>query len=607
MSADLFAEFNQLSSGPPPAQQQQQQSQQAPQNSYSAFQGAQSISQAQNSFDFFQSSNPPTYQQSQQSQRPSGGLNTWNTSFIPTAQQSQQPSGGLDTWNSSFSPATRPHKPQVPVDDDDGWGDFEVAEPEAVKPSPVSWETPSQSVQAAPSPPPERPANLNRIRASTMDIMTNNLVDLGVSQHRAATATPTSAKVRERVMPKQKFAPSDPSVLFDADDFELQVVEQDEDDENEDDDFGDFETVTTARPSEKPKQPQAVPAPTLPSMDLLSLDDSPMAAPSQGQQRPNVSAKAAPKQASRSKPSISSQPRKAAAKPATASKGVKVTNATIKEEDEWAAWDDFESSSGTKNKPEPAATKIQSPTDNWEWGADDTFPEATDPNAGVASMTLGISQSDNDPPPTNVPPPSVILSAFPSLLASGNSLFKPLVGQNISIKQRILSDPKAIEFLKGYILLATTAGHVIAGRKHRWHRDKILAKSMSISAAGSKGMKLAGIDKTQAIREDREAADIAGAWRDLVGRVRSAVAAANGEGLASLKVPELSDTLQVQTAKFVPTGTSPCIICGLKREERVNKVDHDVEDSFGEWWVDHWGHRACKNFWVEHEKMLRQR
>uniref|UniRef100_A0A8H7TMC3 PARP-type domain-containing protein n=2 Tax=Clonostachys TaxID=110564 RepID=A0A8H7TMC3_BIOOC len=130
---------------------------------------------------------------------------------------------------------------------------------------------------------------------------------------------------------------------------------------------------------------------------------------------------------------------------------------------------------------------------------------------------------------------------------------------------------------------------------------------MSISAAGSKGMKLAGVDKTQAVREDREAADIAGAWRDLVGRVRSAVAAANGEGLASLKVPELSDTLQVQTAKFVPTGTSPCIICGLKREERVNKVDHDVEDSFGEWWVDHWGHRACKNFWVEHEKMLRQR
>ncbi|CAG9937774.1 unnamed protein product [Clonostachys rosea f. rosea IK726] len=609
MSADLFAEFNQLSSGPPPAQQQQQQSQQAPQNSSSAFQGAQSTSQVQDSFDFFQSSNPPTYQQSQQSQQSSSGLNTWNTSFAPTAQQPHQPSSGLDTWNSSFAPAAQTYKSQEPVDDDDGWGDFEVAESEAVKPSPVSWATPSQSMQAAPPPPPpEKPVNTNRIRASTMDIMTNNLVDLGMSQHRTATATPTSATRRERVMPKQKFAPSDPNVLFDADDFELQVVEQDEDDENEDDDdFGDFESVTTAKPSEKPKQPQAVPPPTLPSMDLLSLGDSPMTASTQSQERPSVSAKAAPKQAARSKPSISSQPRKAAARPAAASKGGKATNTTINEEEEWAAWDDFESSSSTRNKPGPAATKLQSPTDNWEWGADDTFPEATDTNSGVASMISAISQSDNDPPPTNVPPPSVILSAFPSLLASGNSLFKPLVGQNISIKQRILSDPKAIEFLKGYILLATTAGHVIAGRKHRWHRDKILAKSMSISAAGSKGMKLAGVDKTQAVREDREAADIAGAWRDLVGRVRSAVAAANGEGLASLKVPELSDTLQVQTAKFVPTGTSPCIICGLKREERVNKVDHDVEDSFGEWWVDHWGHRACKNFWVEHEKMLRQR
>ena len=37
---------------------------------------------------------------------------------------------------------------------------------------------------------------------------------------------------------------------------------------------------------------------------------------------------------------------------------------------------------------------------------------------------------------------------------------------------------------------------------------------MSISAAGSKGMKLAGIDKTQSAREDREAADVVAAWRE---------------------------------------------------------------------------------------------
>lgn len=44
-----------------------------------------------------------------------------------------------------------------------------------------------------------------------------------------------------------------------------------------------------------------------------------------------------------------------------------------------------------------------------------------------------------------------------------------------------------------------------------------------------------------------------------------------------------------------------CIICGLKREECVGKVDFEVEDSFGEWWVEYWGYRVCKNFWIEYE------
>ncbi|KAJ3502922.1 hypothetical protein NM208_g16619 [Fusarium decemcellulare] len=33
---------------------------------------------------------------------------------------------------------------------------------------------------------------------------------------------------------------------------------------------------------------------------------------------------------------------------------------------------------------------------------------------------------------------------------------------------------------------------------------------------------------------------------------------------------------------MVPTAPKACIICGLKREERVAKVDYEVEDSFGE-------------------------
>ncbi len=258
------------------------------------------------------------------------------------------------------------------------------------------------------------------------------------------------------------------------------------------------------------------------------------------------------------------------------------------QDDEWAAWDDAPNDGGSKGGIDQAP-----PPSNWDWGTEET--------------SQPVASNDRDPPPVNVPPPSIILSTFPDLLGSGSALFKSISGQSGSIKEQILSNPKAMQFLQGYLLLATTAGRVIAGRKQRWHRDKILAKSMSISAAGSKGMKLAGVDKTQAAREGREAADVVAVWREHVGRLRSAVAVANTAGKASLKVPELSETLQVHTAKNVPTATKPCVVCGLKRDERINKIDFDVEDSFGEWWVEHWGHRACKNFWVEHEQHLRQR
>lgn len=133
---------------------------------------------------------------------------------------------------------------------------------------------------------------------------------------------------------------------------------------------------------------------------------------------------------------------------------------------------------------------------------------------------------------------------------------------------------------------------------------------MSISAAGSKGMKLANVDKTQSAREDREAGDVADMWKENVGRLRSSVAAANSSiknPSQQLRIPELRVSMSVAIAKAVPTAPKACVICGLKRDERVSQVDHDVEDSFGEWWTDHWGHTACKRFWLQHENTLRQR
>ena len=139
-----------------------------------------------------------------------------------------------------------------------------------------------------------------------------------------------------------------------------------------------------------------------------------------------------------------------------------------------------------------------------------------------------------------------------------------------------------------------------------------MAKSMAISeSTGVRGMKLASVDRAEQAREDRDAAALVSSWRSDVGRLRSAVAAANAAAGVSkdqaLFVPEIAEVMLVQTAKGVPTSLKACIVCGLKREERVVRVDGAVEDCFGEWWVEHWGHVACRNFWKGNEEQMRQR
>ncbi|KAM0436973.1 hypothetical protein ACHAPT_002689 [Fusarium lateritium] len=661
MSADLFAEFNSLSSNstppPPPAQQAtpfQAQVQQQPQPQ-------QQQTGAKDPFDFF------------------------GTTSSHAAPISTQPWPSLQTQPAapvSWGAAPAASKPAAAVeDDDDGWGDFEVAEPsqpspanpspfQTPSPAPVSipaWGSPaaagpasSPSIQWHSPNPNSGPALAQRapsvqqpptrvVRASTLDLMSNSLVDIGALQQKTS-GTPQAQQAapqsqlrqqwqhepahQESQQPRMKAmlkssASNDPSVLFDAEDFELQVAEGEDDDDDDDDEFGEFETVAPPPPPAAPVPVVAPttaptkPAATLPSMDLLSLDEPepppqptkkqapsqllgalafgttvsnyPQAPKSPSFQDRNPFPDLAIKTPTPAEPKEAKKPKESS--PVTAwpsldrPVGTKVAKSK-KADEEWGAWDDFPAADSQE-----AGIDSSKPPESWDWDAVDNVQTSQD------------HAQDDAPPPINVPPPSVILSVFPDLLNSGNALFKPISGQTASIKQRILSDPKAGEFLQGYVLLAMTAARVIAGRKQRWHRDKILAKSMSISAAGSKGMKLAGVDKTQSAREDREAADVAAVWRQQVGRLRSAVAAAKaaGKGSAILRVPEISESMSVQTAKMVPTAPKSCIICGLKREERVAKVDFEVEDSFGEWWVDHWGHKACKNFWIEHEQQLRQR
>ena len=110
-------------------------------------------------------------------------------------------------------------------------------------------------------------------------------------------------------------------------------------------------------------------------------------------------------------------------------------------------------------------------------------------------------------------------------------------------------------------------------------------------------MKLTGLDRSEAGREDTEVEDVMRVWREQVGRLKSAVVAAGTGAL----VPELGSVMPVRVAKGAEgaiVSTQACALCGLKREERVAKVDAAVEDSFGEWWVEGTNmHTACLNFW----------
>jgi hypothetical protein len=274
--------------------------------------------------------------------------------------------------------------------------------------------------------------------------------------------------------------------------------------------------------------------------------------------------------------------------------------APIKADGNWCDFADLPPKSPAVHDTRPAPD-IQA--DGWVWDAVDKIsgPVPASPAAGVDSA-----------PPTNVPPPSVLLTLFPHIFdLSQATLFKAIAKQPFSLKNRIMSDPSTIEFLRSYLLIATVAARIIAGRKLRWKRDNFLSQAMKIgpAAAGSKGgMKLIGIDKAEIAREDREAVDVMRIWKEQLGRLKSAIAIANSSMpnvSAHLAIPDINDSMYVKTQEGALTAPKPCTICGLKREERINRVDLQVEDSFGEWWVEHWGHRACRNFWLEHESKLK--
>ena len=269
------------------------------------------------------------------------------------------------------------------------------------------------------------------------------------------------------------------------------------------------------------------------------------------------------------------------------------------------AWDDFEETVTSESAPPQTIEGQGESSDDMAWFSSLLLP---------CSSTLSVRPTDV--PPTNIPPPVILLSLFPALFRKAHAdFFQPLAGLNPTSKAKTMGDTKVIDYLQGCLALVRTAAHVIAGRKYRWKRDTFLSQGMRIGPAGRSGggMKLTGIDKAENNKEEREVLDVVRAWGELSGRLRSAVAAGqNASSSGSVRViPDVQETMVVQTAKQTEGGVPAphqCALCGLKRDERVVKVDDQVQDSFGEWWIEQVSmHKDCRSFWEEQKDSIRQR
>ena len=211
------------------------------------------------------------------------------------------------------------------------------------------------------------------------------------------------------------------------------------------------------------------------------------------------------------------------------------------------------------------------------------------------------------PPPANIPPPSILISLSATLVSSMPSEIKEIITPDYEEL-----DQARIDQLQHLISTLYAIARVISGRKLRWKRDNLLSQSMKIGPAGKQGsMKLTGVDKTESRREDQEAAELVRLWKQRVGPLRSTLATVNvhlpDRGLV---LPEIFETMPVRAGMLgegTVTAPKACFLCGLKRDERVLKVDVDVQDSFGEWWIEHWGHVDCVRFWDGYKGSLAQR
>ncbi|KAI5281593.1 hypothetical protein KEM54_003150 [Ascosphaera aggregata] len=191
--------------------------------------------------------------------------------------------------------------------------------------------------------------------------------------------------------------------------------------------------------------------------------------------------------------------------------------------------------------------------------------------------------------PTNLPPPSMLLALLPPILDE-------LRDECLESKRR----PELLTALSQTIPpFLRTMTRILLGRSVRWKRDSILSQSTRIGPAGSsgRGMKLNSVNKNESIKEEREAVEVMARWKNVGGVLNSTVASgpSGRQQQITVQVPtEPGYVANVKTVSGAEGGikaTHACALCGLKRDERIIRIDDQAFDSFGEWWIDHWGHR----------------
>jgi hypothetical protein len=301
------------------------------------------------------------------------------------------------------------------------------------------------------------------------------------------------------------------------------------------------------------------------------------------------------------------------------------------DDDSFGDWGDFTDTPASQPQPR-LLKKEKKPTPNppvptWD---DDAFDDWGDFTDGLSAKAASEFKRTPTPPtgaspfpssfvsgtpapaanvrPTNIPPPSVLLELFLNVfenLQQEATLAKSQLRSSASPSTNVSATASNIHNA------LQSAARVIAGRSLRWKRDTILSQSMRIGPARAGkvgGMKLNSVNKQENIKEEQDAVDVLVAWRE-----RAAIFNPILQGVGQRPIPAVADpsalkVIMARADQGALKASHPCALCSLKRDERVLRVDEqNVQDNFGEWWTEHWGHTQCRQFWETNRYLLGQR